>query len=54
MNARNLSLAGVILAADRQPADDMRAKADAEGLPVLSSPLSAFGLAGRVHRLLEG
>ncbi len=47
-------LAGVILAAGRPPADEMRAKAEAEGLPILSSPMTAFELAGRVHRLLEG
>jgi predicted transcriptional regulator len=47
-------LAGVILAADRQPADEMRVKADTEGLPVLCGRMSAFELAGRLHRLLEG
>jgi predicted transcriptional regulator len=47
-------LAGVILAAGRQPAEDMLAKAESEGLPVLGGPQSAFDLAGRVHRLLEG
>ena len=45
-------LSGIIITGGREPAADTLAKAEAEGLPLLQSELSAFELCGRLHRLL--
>lgn len=44
-------LAGVILVGGRLPAEETAAKAEQEGIPVLTSPLGAFDLAGKLHDL---
>jgi hypothetical protein len=44
-------LAAIILVGGGQPADDTKAKADSEGVPVLVSPDGAFILAGKLHDL---
>ncbi len=44
-------LAAVLLLGGRQPADDTRDKAEAEGLPILVSEEHAFELAGKLHAL---
>ncbi|MFH1035556.1 MAG: [Fe-Fe] hydrogenase large subunit C-terminal domain-containing protein [Pseudomonadota bacterium] len=44
-------LAAVILVGGRQPAEETAAKAEQEGVPVLSSSEGAFGLAGKLHAL---
>ena len=44
-------LAGVILTRDRTPSPDVLAKAETEGVAVMTSPLSAFELVGRLYGL---
>lgn len=44
-------LAAILLVNGRQPEEDTLAKAEEEGIPILSSPLPAFSLAGRIHGL---
>ncbi len=44
-------LAGIILANGRLPDDNTKAKADKEGVPILSSTLSPYHLAGRLYGL---
>lgn len=47
-------MAGVILTGGREPDEETVRKADAEGIPFLGSPLSAFDLAGWLHGLGVG
>ena len=44
-------LAAVILVNGRLPDDDTRAKAEAEGIPILLSPLPAYETAGKLHEI---
>lgn len=44
-------LAAVVLANGRAPDEETRAKADAEGIPILLSPLSSYVLAGKLYGL---
>ncbi len=44
-------LAGVIIAHGKKPAPDLVTKAEAEGIPVLLSPLNSFELAGQLYKL---
>jgi len=44
-------LAGIILINGRQPDADTVQKAEAEGIPIMVSPLPAFELAGRLYEL---
>jgi hypothetical protein len=49
------SLAAIVLIKDRTPDDDTRRKADEEGVVILSTPMGAFELAGKLHGLgIEG
>jgi predicted transcriptional regulator len=47
-------LAAIILVNGRMPEDETMKKADAEGIPVLVSPKSAYELAGILHSLGVG
>ncbi len=42
-------LAGIVLTNGREPAAETVEKAEAEGVPILGTPLNAFELAGRLH-----
>ncbi len=44
-------LAAIVLVNGRAPDDDTKAKAEAEGIPILVSPLSSYALAGKLYRL---
>jgi hypothetical protein len=44
-------LSGIVLVNGREPADEARQKAETEGIPMMVSKLSAFELAGRLHKL---
>lgn len=44
-------LAAVVLVNGRAPDEETRAKAEEEGIPIFSSPLSAYELAGRIYDL---
>ncbi len=44
-------LAGIILVKNRVPAEDTLKKASAENVPVMTSPLAAFELVGRLYTL---
>jgi hypothetical protein len=49
------SLAGIVLIKDRTPDEDTRRKAEEEGVVILSTPMGAFELAGKLHGLgIEG
>jgi predicted transcriptional regulator len=43
-------MAAIVLVNGRAPDDDAKAKADQEGLPILTSPLSAYQLAGELFK----
>lgn len=45
------SLVAILLVNGRQPEEETVAKAEAEGVPILISPLPAFELAGRLYNL---
>jgi len=45
-------LSGIIIVQGAMPDKDTVAKAENEGLPILSTDLSAFEVVGRIHRLL--
>jgi hypothetical protein len=45
------TLAGIVLIKGREPDQETLAKAEAEGIPVLTTELSAFALAGKLHEL---
>lgn len=42
-------LAAILLVNGRQPEEDTIAKAEEEGIPILSSPSPAFSLVGRIY-----
>ena len=44
-------LAGIIVTENKPVAMDTIAKADAEGIPILTTPLTTFELAGRLWEL---
>lgn len=44
-------LSGIVLVGGREPEADTVQKADREGIPILTSSLSAFEIAGRLFRL---
>lgn len=45
--------AGIIIVQGAEPEPDTLEKASAEGIPVMVSPLQAFELVGKLHRLLS-
>ncbi len=45
------SLAAIILIKGREPDEETLAKAEAEGIPILTTELSAFALIGKLHEL---
>ncbi len=47
-------LAGIIVIGGKTPSGEVLEKAEAEGLPLLRSELSAYEVSGRLHRLLNG
>jgi predicted transcriptional regulator len=51
--ARIKDLAGIIIVNGRQPDDETVQKAEEERLPLLVTEEPAFGITGRLHRLLE-
>jgi len=44
-------LAAIILVNGRAPDEETRTKAEAEGIPILLSPLPAYELAGRLYEM---
>ena len=44
-------IAGIILAGGREPDPDTVQKANEEGIPILTSPLSIFELAGKLYQI---
>ena len=42
-------MGAILLVNGRRPEEDTIAKAEEEGIPILSSPLPAFSLAGRIY-----
>jgi len=44
-------LAGVVIAHGRQPADELLAKAEDEGIPLLLTPLTSFEVVGQLYKL---
>lgn len=46
-------LAGIILIQGSEPAPDTKAKADAEGIPILVTELPAFEIVGRIYQLIK-
>lgn len=48
------NLAAIVLVNGRTPDEETRAKADAEGIPILLSPRTAYDLAGRLYALRIG
>ena len=44
-------LAAIVLVNGRAPDEETKAKADAEGIPILLSPLSSYSLAGKLYGL---
>jgi hypothetical protein len=48
--ASHKGLSGIVLVQGRQPEQDTIAKAEAEGIPILVSDLSAFELVGRLYK----
>jgi predicted transcriptional regulator len=44
-------LAAIVLVNGRPPDEETKAKADAEGIPILLSPLSSYSLAGKLYGL---
>ena len=47
-------LAGIVIVAGNEPAEDTQRKAAQEGIPVLVSDLPCFETAGRIYRLIAG
>jgi len=45
------SLAGIILVGGRQPEEDTLERANKEQIPILTTKLSAFEIAGRLYEL---
>jgi len=48
--ASHKDLAGIVLVQGRQPEKDTVSKAEAEGIPILVSGLSAYELVGRLYK----
>lgn len=46
-------MAGIIIVNDRLPPPDVLQKAEAEGIPVMTTPLKAFETAGRLYQILK-
>ena len=44
-------LAAIVLVNGRAPDEETKAKAEAEGIPILLSPLSSYALAGKLYGL---
>jgi len=44
-------MAGIIISANHQPEEDTRKKSDAEGIPLLISPLTSFQTTGQLYEL---
>lgn len=51
--AGHAGLAGIILVGGRKPQEDVEKKAEAEKLTIMSTPLTAFEVAGRLYQLLK-
>lgn len=47
-------MAAIVITGDREPDAETVCKADAESIPLLQSPQSAFELAGRLHAIGVG
>ncbi len=47
-------LAGIVVVGGKKPAEDAVAKAEEEGVPILTSEMSAYELSGRLYGLLGG
>jgi len=50
--AKVAGIAAVVVAGGARPSDEVLRKAEAEGVPILATPDSLFGITGRIHRLL--
>lgn len=48
------NLSGIIIVNNRRPESDVIKKSDEEGITLLSSPLSAFEVSGRLYAILSG
>jgi len=48
------NLSGIIIVNNRRPESNVIKKANEEGLPILSSHLSAFEISGRLYAMLSG
>ncbi len=46
-----LNLAGIVIAGGIEPQEDTLLKAEEEGIPILTTPLSSFEVAGRLYAL---
>lgn len=46
-------LAGVIIIGKRQPDEETLKKAEVEKIPIMTTPMSAFEVAGRIYQLLK-
>jgi serine kinase of HPr protein (carbohydrate metabolism regulator) len=46
-----VGISGIIIAGDQQPAPDTLAKAEQEGIPVLTTNLPTFEVVGRLYQL---
>lgn len=46
-------LAAIVLVNDFGPDEDTRLKSDAEQIPILTSPMSAFETAGKLYELIK-
>lgn len=47
------NLAGILLINGREPAEETKKKAEAEGTPIMVSKLSAFEAAGKLYKILK-
>lgn len=47
-------LSGIILVNGRQPEEETLQRAEAAGIPVMTSDLPAFQLAGKLYKIIEG
>jgi predicted transcriptional regulator len=48
------NLSGIIIVGNRQLQEDVLQKAEAEKITVMSTPLTAFEVAGKLYQLLNG
>jgi len=48
------NLSGIVIVNNRQPEVTVIKRADEEGIPLLSTPLTSFELSGRLYEILSG